>query len=265
LAGYPTLPAAAGEAAEASCRRIGLRARRRLLAVLPGCRPARLLADETGVGTVWGLIYFILLAGIGGLRYLSTSQARDDLQSLVPAYRLLFAGVFLTAFGSAWYHFAPGNDSMLWDRLPMTLVFASLLSIVIAEHVSLSIGRQILLPLLLTGVGSVVYWSVTESNGAGDLRPYMLVQFLPMLLIPLILLLFMSRYNRARVFWGMIVIYAAAKAVEELDSRIYMAGQLISGHSVKHLVAGLAPLLLLRELKAGSGKQPANARLGHEH
>lgn len=220
-----------------------------------------------GVTNFWNVVSNLpfLLAGIGGLRYLSTSQARDDLQSLAPAYRLLFAGVLLTAFGSAWYHSAPGNDSMVWDRLPMALVFASLLSIVIAEHVSLSIGRQLLLPLLLAGVGSVVYWFVTESNGAGDLRPYMLVQFLPMLLIPLILLLFVSRFNRARVFWGMIVIYAAAKAIEVLDSRIYTAGQLISGHSIKHLVAGLAPLLLLRELKAGSGERPANARFGHEH
>lgn len=220
-----------------------------------------------GITNFWNVAsnLLFLLAGVGGLQYLSTSEARDRLMTLIPAYRVFFVGVLLTAFGSAWYHAAPGNDSMVWDRLPMTLVFASLLSIVISEHISLSVGPRILLPLLLAGAGSVVYWSFTESRGAGDLRPYILVQFLPMLLIPLILVLFASGFNRARVFWGMIVIYAAAKTVEELDSRIYMAGQLISGHSIKHLVAGLAPLWLLRELKMGERNPAIDARLRHEH
>jgi hypothetical protein len=212
-----------------------------------------------GIANFWNVVsnVMFLYAGIRGLQYLSAGDASGILPSLIPAYRVFFTGVLLTAFGSAWYHSGPGHDSMVWDRLPMTLVFMSLFSIVLGEHVSESFGRQILLPLLVAGAGSVVYWSLTEGRGAGDLRPYVLVQFLPMMLIPLILLLYASCFDRTGFFWGVIGIYAAAKLFELFDTNIYVASELISGHSIKHLVAGLAPLLLLRGLQSRRAKQPA--------
>jgi hypothetical protein len=220
-----------------------------------------------GIANFWNVVSNILFlyAGIRGLQYLAAGDTRGILHSLRPAYRVFFTGVLLTAFGSAWYHSAPTLDSMVWDRLPMTLVFMSLFSIVLGEHVSESFGRQILLPLMLAGAGSVVYWSLTEGRGAGDLRPYVLVQFLPMMLIPLILMLYASCFDRTGFFWGVIGIYAAAKLFELFDSDIYLAGELISGHSIKHLVAGLAALLFLRGLKSRRAKQPVPQGYDHEH
>jgi hypothetical protein len=220
-----------------------------------------------GIANFWNVASNILFlyAGIRGLHYLSTGDTSGILPSLIPAYRVFFIGVLLTAFGSGWYHSGPGLDSMVWDRLPMTLVFMSLFSIVLGEHISESFGRQMLLPLLLIGAGSVVYWLLTEGRGAGDLRPYVLVQFMPMMLIPLILLLYASGFDRTGFFWGVIGVYAIAKLFELFDSDIYRAGELISGHSIKHLVAGLAALLFLRGLKSRRAKQPVPDGHDHEH
>ena len=99
----------------------------------------------------------------------------------------LFGGVGLTGFGSAWYHLAPTTATLFWDRLPMTLAFMALLALTLGERVSERAGPW-LLPLCLgAGVGSVVHWQLGERAGAGDLRLYALVQFFPVLAIPLLL------------------------------------------------------------------------------
>ena len=161
------------------------------------------------------------------------------------AWLVFFAAVALTSLGSGFYHLRPDNGRLLWDRLPMTLGFMSLVSIIVAEYGSARLGKMMLLPLLLIGLASVMYWSHTESLGAGDLRPYVMVQFLPLLLLPIVLSLYRSRSGLGHYFWWMIGFYLAAKLPELLDSDIYGAGELISGHSLKHMVASLAPASLL--------------------
>ncbi|HEX9851939.1 MAG TPA: ceramidase domain-containing protein [Woeseiaceae bacterium] len=220
-----------------------------------------------GIANFWNVVTNLpfLYAGFAGLKYLSTNEPRGILPSLVPAYRAFFAGVLLTAIGSARYHIAPDNDSLLWDRLPMTLVFMSLFSIIVGEHISGTLGRRVLLPLLLVGVASAVYWSVTERLGIGDLRPYVLVQFMPMLLIPLVLLMYSSHFDRTAFLWGMIVVYTAAKLVEHFDYAVYAFGELLSGHSVKHLAAATASLLFLYGLRFRQPRQPFALGAGHAH
>ena len=127
----------------------------------------------------------------------------------------------------------------------MTLAFMSLFTIIIGEQVSAITAKRLFLPLLLVGAASVMYWAVTESRGAGDLRFYAIVQFLPLLLIPLLLLLYRSPFDRSGFFWGMIGLYAASKILEMLDRDIYELVRIFSGHSMKHVVAALAPLLFL--------------------
>ncbi len=165
--------------------------------------------------------------------------------ALFPAYHILFAGVLLTAFGSAWFHLAPDNDTLFWDRLPMTIAFMSLVAIIVGEHISERLGRSLLWPLLAVGAISVIYWDYSEAQNAGDLRLYGLVQFLPMLLIPAILLVYESVFDRTRFIWILFVLYALAKAFELLDAPLYSLGELVSGHSIKHLCAALGPIVLL--------------------
>jgi hypothetical protein len=169
-------------------------------------------------------------------------------------YMLFFAGVALTGVGSAYYHWAPDNARLAWDRLPMTIGFMALLVAVVAERVTAGIA---LLPaLLLAGAGSVAYWYAGELHGAGDRQPYALVRFAPPALIFLTLWLFPARYTHGRYLVGVIAIYGAAKLFEVSDGPRFSMGHLLSGHTLKHLTAARAAWWLLRGLDA---RRPAAA------
>jgi hypothetical protein len=184
------------------------------------------------------------IVGVAGLIFIARHGATTT-HGARPAWFFFFTGVFLTAFGSGYYHADPNNETLLWDRLPMSIVFMSFLAIVVGEYLSASLGRRMLLPLLLVGVSSVFYWSYTESLGRGDLRAYAAVQFLPVLLIPMTVLMYRERSGLGRYIGLMILFYVVAKLLEFFDTEVFAAGKLVSGHSLKHLVASLAPASLL--------------------
>ena len=190
----------------------------------------------------------LLLVGVWGLSYVNKRDHEAFAPELVLPYRTFFVGILLTAFGSAYYHLMPSNESLVFDRLPMTIGFAGLFSIVTAEFVSVRIGRRLLIPLVVIGIASVVFWAITESRGAGDLRPYVLFQFLPVLLIPFILVVYQPASRSARYFWIMIAFYVVAKLCEHFDAEIFSLGEIVSGHTLKHLFASLAPATLLLAL-----------------
>jgi hypothetical protein len=192
-----------------------------------------------------------LLAGAWGLALTRKSgQATflNDRERL--PYQVLFAGVTATAFGSAYYHLAPNNQTLVWDRLPMTVGFMGLTAAMLGERISVSFGRKVLPYLIAIGIASVFYWQWTEHHGHGDLRFYGLVQFYPAVLIALLVWLFPARYTRTLDLAGVAGFYALAKVGEALDRPIYsLLG--VSGHTLKHLlaaagVAWLARMLYLR-------------------
>lgn len=167
-----------------------------------------------------------------------------------PAYVLFFAGILLTAFGSAFYHLEPTTSRLFWDRLPMVIAFMSLFAAVIAERISIYWSRMLLLPLVFAGVASVVMWRLSEDAGRGDLRVYLFVQLFPMLALPLMLLLFPPRYSRGAELFVVVLLYAGAKALEHFDAQIWkLTASTVSGHTLKHLVAALAVFLVLDMLK----------------
>ena len=186
-----------------------------------------------------------LIVGGAGLWFLRIRDREGIVDSLYPAYIVFFIGVFLTGIGSSWYHVLPNNNTLVWDRLPMTIAFMALFTIVIGEHVYDKGARRLLIPLLIIGAASVFYWQYTESTGEGDLRPYVLVQFLPMILIPFILLAYRSWFFSRRLYFGMILLYAISKLFEYFDYNLFETGILLSGHSIKHVVAAAAPALFL--------------------
>ena len=164
-----------------------------------------------------------VIVGVMGIRLIGSGRATGGLPELQAVYLTFFVGVFLTGFGSAYYHFHPDNQTLLWDRLPMTIAFMALFSAIIGETISPRLALKLFIPLLAAGMASVVYWHVSELNGSGDLRPYVLVQFLPIVLIPLMLVLFNSRLNGNKYIWGIIGAYAVSKLMEHFDARIYNA------------------------------------------
>jgi len=187
-----------------------------------------------------------LVVGVLGLYSIMRSHRIRLIPDMRAAYILFFLGVSLVAFGSGYYHLWPGNASLVWDRIPMAIAFMSLFSIIIAEFVSSRWGRLFLWPLVLFGVFSVIYWHSTESVGEGDLRFYILVQFLPMLVIPVILLFFKSRFTRASGYWYLLGAYVVGKVFEYFDGFTQDMLIFLSGHSMKHLVVAIGVALLLK-------------------
>jgi hypothetical protein len=165
-------------------------------------------------------------------------------------YLIFFAGVALTAFGSSYYHWNPNNQTLVWDRLPMTLGFMSLLSAMIAERISVRAGIASLAPLLAFGLISVEFWNITESHAHGDLRLYALTQFGSLVILLLLLALFPPRYTRGPDFLIALAFYALAKALEVGDAHVFRATRgVVSGHALKHIAAAFAAYCLLRMLR----------------
>ena len=215
-----------------------------------------------GVANGWPVLSNLpfVLVGLWGLRQVLTAPVGATAPFLESRerwpYALFFAGVALTGLGSAYYHWEPDNARLVWDRLPMTIGFMALLAAIVAERVSVTAGTVLLPVLLLAGAGSVAYWYAGESSGAGDLRPYALVQFAPAALILLMLWLFPARYSHGGYLVAVMIIYGAAKLFEALDGAIFSMGHVLSGHTLKHLTAALAAWWLLRGLDA---RRPAAA------
>lgn len=212
-----------------------------------------------GIPNFWNVASNLpfLLVGVAGLAR-AHRLAEDALRA---HYLVMCASITLIAAGSGFYHYAPSTSALVWDRLPMTIAFMALFSAVIADRLSWLAGRALLGPLVVLGLGSIAWWVRTEALGQGDLRPYAIVQFLPALLIPLILLLNRDGQLGNRWLWGAFAAYAAAKAAEYYDAGILSAGQLLSGHSLKHLLSALAALWMLRAF-FGNGpaqRSPASA------
>lgn len=217
-----------------------------------------LLADERPLAGIPNFLNVMsnlpfLVVGVLGLRLLA-NHSEISTSATKLAWNVFFAGIALTALGSGYFHLDPRNDTLVWDRIPMTIGFMSLVAIMIAEYSSPALGKRSLWPLLLAGMGSVAYWAYTESIGAGDLRPYAVVQFLPMLLIPLVIILYSGRSDLGRYIWWMIGFYLAAKVAEFFDADVYAIGNVVSGHTLKHLLASLAPVSLLYALMARRGR-----------
>ncbi len=195
-----------------------------------------------------------LLVGAWGLLGLSGKLADCDgmprgvhtSPRLLSYYTFMFALV-LTAIGSAFYHLAPDNARLVWDRLPIAVACAALLSAAYAEtHRE---GSRWMLPsLLLFAVGSVAWWSFTEHGGAGDLGPYLALQAAPLLLIPIWQWIAKSP-RRDRIAFGIaVVLYVLAKVAELNDLPVLTFLGVISGHTLKHLLASVAALLLTAEM-----------------
>lgn len=190
--------------------------------------------------------------GICGISFLMRARLRPTPHFLDPretwSYLSFFVGLLLTAIGSSWYHLAPDNQRLVWDRLPMTIAFMSLVAAVIAERIDLRAGIWLLPILLFIGVCSVAQWNLSEARGQGDLRFYASVQAYSAAVILLASVL-PQRYSRGSDLWLVLGFYVLAKLLESFDSRVFSALHLVSGHSLKHLAAAASGYFLLRMIQ----------------
>ncbi len=195
------------------------------------------------------ITFFIVgVIGLVSLRR-SSKLSVNIIESNKLAYIMLFLGCSLVSLSSGYYHLWPNNETLVWDRLPMTIAFMGLYSIIISEFISEKVGKIALFPLLFIGVASIVYWWLTESRGVGDLRYYAVVQFFPILTIPIMLAFFKSKFNLVIGYWVLLSMYIAAKLFEHFDSQIHALLGGVSGHSIKHVLSACGLYILLMVYK----------------
>lgn len=228
-----------------------------LLPPLPEPQVFRGLADNR---TMLGIPNFLnvvsnfpfLLVGVWALIFLSRVATKGktfaDRQERWP-YFICFLAVGLTCFGSIYYHLETDSARLFWDRLPMAVGFMALFSAVIVERIDIQIGLRLLFPLVLAGLASVLYWRWSLLYATENLLPYALVQYGSILAIVVIAAVYPSSYTRSADMFQVVAIYACAKVAEVLDAPIYAMGGIVSGHTLKHLIAALAAYWLLRMLR----------------
>lgn len=198
---------------------------------------------------------FALVALWGWLR-LRPRRRGPELERGWSGYRLFLAGLGLTALGSAWYHLAPDNQRLVWDRLPIALTVAGLLAAVRAECVPDTRGTRYTLVISLLAVLSVAWWQYTDGpQHPGDLGPYLAMQLLALLLIPLWQAIHRAPRADRLAFGVAIAFYVVAKLAELYDRELLAALRFVSGHTLKHLLASAAAAVLVARLsqrRAGS-------------
>jgi hypothetical protein len=171
---------------------------------------------------------------------------------------VFFGGLLATGFGSAWYHWAPDAQGLVLDRMGMAVTFAGALGLAVAERVGQRpapcVMRLTLLVALLSAVMPLTH---------GNVLPWAVVQFGGMALM-VWLALNPPRAGALGVRLGVLIgLYALAKLLELGDEAVFHAtGDVVSGHNLKHLVAGLAAWPVLRAMRqnaraTGRGAAPS--------
>lgn len=204
----------------------------------------------------------ILIGGLSGALLLhrkENGEIDDSIRNwqLEICLPIFFYSTIAISFGSSYYHWNPNNKTLIWDRLPMTLAFVSIFCYMLEDYVfpNEGIGVSLLSPLLVLGIVSVMYWNYTD-----DLRLYALVQFFPLFVMAFLLIFCQPcRYGGAVQQAFALSLYALAKISEDKDYQIWaLTKKTISGHSVKHILAGLASLSIASILISNEGVSVTN-------
>jgi hypothetical protein len=174
----------------------------------------------------------ILIAGLLSFGWVLRHASNQPAQfpgMIVAAFGLLF-----TAFGSAYYHMAPNDATLVWDRLPMTIVFAGILAMLWTSWSGQRVGWAQMLIMVVVSPATVGYWLLFNS-----LWPYAILQFGGLMLIVGMTL---TRKVDGVVAWTLVIVfYGVAKIFESLDWQIWeLTHHVIAGHALKHVSSGLA-------------------------
>ncbi len=189
----------------------------------------------------------LLLVGVAGL--VAVLRARGGAGANRAerwSWAVFCLAIAATGLGSAWYHLAPADASMVWDRLPLAVAFMAFFSALVAERVGPRAGAACLPLLAAFGAGSVLWWGAGAAAGAGDLRAYVFAQYYPLAAVPVVLTLLPGRPGGARAVAAAAGWYMAAKVFEHFDRETLLALGAVSGHTIKHLLSAAAVVSLLR-------------------
>ena len=138
----------------------------------------------------------------------------------------------------------PNDSTMLWDRLGMSVVIGSCISLLIHDMSDRNLAGMIHLPIVVTSVISVLWWPVFD-----DLRFYFIVKHHPFILFPILLFYGNHIYDKiSGYYWGLSM-FILATLFEFTDLQIFEITGFISGHTLKHIFAGVGLWLLMAMIR----------------
>ncbi|PWA43000.1 senescence associated protein [Artemisia annua] len=185
-------------------------------------------------------IPFFIIGVIGLVLCYYKNFFKLSLKGELCGWTFFYIGVAAVGFGSSYYHLKPNDATLVWDRLPMTIAFTSIIAIFIIERIDERKGTYSIIPLLLVGVVSILYWRFFD-----DLRPYAIVQFVPCIAIPVMAIMLPPMYTHSTYWLWAAGFYLLAKVEEAADDTIYnWTYHIVSGHTLKHLCAAMVPVFL---------------------
>ncbi|KAK1299806.1 hypothetical protein QJS10_CPB13g00654 [Acorus calamus] len=183
---------------------------------------------------------FLVIGIVGLVLCYHGNYFKLNLQGELWGWSFFFIGVAAVAFGSSYYHLKPDDARLVWDRLPMTVAFTSIVAIFIIERIDERKGTVSIAPLVVAGIISILYWRFFD-----DLRLYALVQFVPCIAIPIMAILLPPMYTHSSYWLWAAGFYLLAKIEEAMDKPIYKwTHHIVSGHTLKHLCAAMVPVFL---------------------
>jgi hypothetical protein len=185
------------------------------------------------------------VAGAVGLWALRRRLARASMEVV------LCAAAIGLAIGSGAYHAAPRDATLLWDFLPIAVLFATLVAIVVADRIDRRAGLAAWPPLVALAVGATLWWYAGALDGRGDMRWYASVQAVGAVCVPAIALLFPGGRLRTRDLLLALGLYLGARGLAAFDAEIFAATGAVSGHTLKHLAAAAGVAVLVRAGTAG--------------
>ena len=189
--------------------------------------------------TISNLLFFFV--GMYGLRFVYKNVRREARYS----WLTLFTGVTLVSFGSGYYHWNPNDTTLVWDRLPLIMGFMGLFSAVLTEFINPKLEKYVLVPAVLLGLLSVIYWHYVD-----DLRFYFYLQAVTLLAITAVILMYEGRFTLRRYLLYTFGFYILSKFAEFSDRTIYtVTNNHLSGHTLKHILAALAVFSVYLMLK----------------
>ena len=188
-----------------------------------------------------------LLVGIAGIKYVFAIRENKTAWS----WLILFTSILLVTASSSYYHLDPANPTLAWDRLPIATGFMALFVIVLGDYVNPRLEQWLLVPMLLLGILSVVYWHLVD-----DLRIYAWVQFVSSGLLLVVISTYKPRTLRTRYLVLAFAFYALAKITEHFDAVIFILVQeTTSGHTIKHILAAIGTFFLYVTLRCRNVRQ----------
>jgi hypothetical protein len=209
--------------------------------------------DPLGIPNCLNLLSNLPFTFVGGVAFarvwpdVRAARSARAFLDVLPAFAFAL-GVSLTAVGSSLFHLDPGNPAgLVLDRIPMTFAFMGVSALAIDRYFAPETRHLLVLPLLVIGVGSVLFW---HPFGHG-LAPYILVQCLPVLVVAVVLLLVWPKDPEQKALGVALLLYGFAKLLEEHDDWFYEAfREIVSGHTLKHLAAAAASYAVIPLLTA---------------